>query len=159
MKRRTTRARNQMVAHHRPGRFRARFARALRVVLALASAIAVLCVLGTLISKAARPYLISHAESKEISEINRQIAEANAENRALKKEIAYLSTPEGKEAEARKLGWVKAGEVAIVIEQPQDSQGEGGQSADSSGRESFWHAAGRRILGLFVRTDSRDQAP
>jgi len=127
-------------------------------VLALASAAAVICIVGTVVSKAARPYLISHAESKEISEINRQIAEANAENRALKKEIAYLSTPEGKEAEARKLGWVKAGEVAIVIERPQNSQGKAVQSADSLERESFWHAAGRRILGLFVRTDSKDQA-
>ncbi len=119
----------------------------------LAVIAAILFCAKAVIMKAARPYLISYGESRESSEIKRQIAEVYAENKALKKEIPHLLSPEGMEAEARKLGWVKKGEVAIVVEQPKQSQIQRSGLAGSSERESCWHVIGRHILGLFVRAE------
>lgn len=156
MSRRTGRVKS----HRRLGRKLRRgwqgFVRSIRILFMLTVVACILFCVGAIAAKAARPYIISHGESREISEVNRQISKALAENTALKQEIALLSTHEGKEEEARKHGWVKEGEIALVIEQPPKSQTQGGKPADSAGSESFWHAAGWRILELFVRRDSRD---
>ena len=147
MRRGSTRTRFSVLTGGRPRRRRTKLARSFRVLLALAVAACGLVVAGAIIAKGARPYLISHGEAKEI-------AQSEAEKRALKKNIEYVQTPQGKEAEARKLGWVKEGEIAVVLEAPQGSEGANGQPSDSAKRESFWQAAGYRVLSLFVRTDS-----
>jgi len=71
------------------------------------------------LAKATRPYVISYAESQDMTSIKQQKEAAEAENRRLKLEKDYLLTSKGKEAEARKLGWVKPGEVAVVVQQPE----------------------------------------
>ncbi|HUV05380.1 MAG TPA: septum formation initiator family protein [Armatimonadota bacterium] len=154
MRRGSTRTRFSVLTGGRPRRRRTKLARSFRVLLALAVAACGLVVAGAIIAKGARPYLISHGEAKEIAQIKQQIAQSEAEKRALKKNIEYVQTPQGKEAEARKLGWVKEGEIAVVLEAPQGSEGANGQPSDSAKRESFWQAAGYRVLSLFVRTDS-----
>lgn len=109
---------------------------------------ACLIVLGiyALLAKAAKPYLIAWSESREIVQVKQQIAKAEAENKALRKSIAYLHTSRGQETAARELGWVKEGETAVVVEQLEDAQD---RSFRDTGHESFWQAAGRRITGLF----------
>lgn len=153
MRRQTTHSRPHQVVRRKTRRRRPLFARFIRVVLMLAVIASILFCAKAVIVKAARPYLISYGESKESSEIKLQMAEAYAESKVLKKEIPHLLSPEGMEAEARKLGWVKKGEVAIVVEQPKQSQIERSGPAGPSERESCWHVIGRHILGLFVRAD------
>lgn len=72
--------------------------------------------------KASKPYVISYRESKDIVSIKREISEAEAENRALKGQIGYLKTDRGKVAEARKLGFVKPGEISLVVGKSEDDQ-------------------------------------
>lgn len=110
--------------------------------------------MGSVITKAARPYLISYGESKEIAEVNRQTKEAAAEKSALKRDIKYLTDPKTQaralEEEARKLGWVKKGEVALVVAQPKESN-ENAQPVVPTEEKTFWQSAGQRVLGIFVR--------
>ncbi len=102
---------------------------------------------GGVIAKVAKPYLVGRGEARKISEINRQIGELESENEELTKEISYLSTPSGMEAEARKLGWVKEGETAVVVE---GSQNEAAfAESQRAGRRSFWQRVGGTISGLF----------
>ena len=153
MKRETRRSRSYSSDRGKARTRKSRFARAFRALFTFTLIACVLFCIGAFVAKASKPYLISYGESKEISDIKNQIADARAENMAIKKDIKYLSTPEGKEAEARKLGWVKEGEVALVIE-PHESENKDGQSLNPPVKESFWSSAGRRILGLFARPDS-----
>ncbi|HET6453920.1 MAG TPA: septum formation initiator family protein [Armatimonadota bacterium] len=99
------------------------------------------------VMKAARPYLISYTESKERADIQRQIAQANAEKNALKRDIAYLGTPKGKEEEARKLGWVKTGEVAVVV----PDTGPSPFASEPLPQPSVWDRMSRRMAGMFVK--------
>ena len=46
----------------------------------------------------------------------RQIADLDHQNADLRRRIAYLQTDEGKTTEARKMGFVKPGEIPIVVE-------------------------------------------
>lgn len=75
---------------------------------------------GSLVSvgflkKAARPFLLYVQESQENRRIEKQIAELRSENSTLRQRITYIKTPPGAEAEARALGWVREGEVSLVI--------------------------------------------
>ena len=99
------------------------------------------------VMKAARPYVISYTESKERADIQRQIAQANAEKNALKRDIAYLGTPKGKEEEARKLGWVKQGEVAVVV----PDTGPSPFASEPLPQASIWDRMSRRMAGMFVK--------
>lgn len=105
------------------------------------------------IAKITRPYLISYGESREISELKRQIATSTTENRQIKKDITDVGTLQGKDAEARKLGWVKKGEVAIVVEQPHRPGYGSDQPADTAGK-SCWQRAGDWFTRLVHRKDS-----
>ena len=119
-------------------------ARYFRAFLVVSASCVILVIISMGIAKIVRPYLISYGQSKETAEIERQIDETKKENKALKRDLKYLNRPEGKEVEARKLGWVKEGEVALVVGKPHKSESED-QAASSAG--SFW----RRIANMFVR--------
>ena len=139
------------------GRRKRSSSKAMRVFLMLLVIAGVIFSMGSVITKAARPYLISYGESKEIAEVNRQTAEAAAENSALKRDIKYLTDPKTQvralEEEARKLGWVKKGETALVVEQPK-KPGEDSRPVVPTEKRSFWQDAGKRVLGIFVRPES-----
>jgi cell division protein FtsB len=126
---------------------RARRRRQMRILLLLACFGVAVLIVRAAAMKAARPYVISYTESKERADIQRQIAQANAEKNALKHDIAYLDTPEGKEAEARKLGWVKTGEVAVVV----PDSGPSPFASEPLPQASIWDRMSRRMAGMFVK--------
>lgn len=121
----------------------------LRVLLALTLIAAGLCCTAAVVKKISKPYVISYGESKEVRDIRKQIAVATADNQQLKRDISYLGTAQGKEAEARKLGWVKKGEVALVVQQPGKSSFQVDQPIAI--KDTFWQSAGKRLVGIFVR--------
>lgn len=69
-----------------------------------------------LVTKAIRPYREAGAQKGQMSITRRQIADIDRQNDALRRRIAYLQTDAGKTTEARKMGYVKPGEIPIVIE-------------------------------------------
>ena len=150
MPRQTERTRSYTPTRRRPRRKRARSPRFLSILLALVILVVGVYCAKVVIAKITRPYLISYGESREISELKRQIATSTTENRQLKKDITDVGTPQGKDAEARKLGWVKKGEVAIVVEQPQKT---GLESAETRAGKSCWQRAGDWFTRLFHRKD------
>lgn len=68
------------------------------------------------IRKAVRPIDLLCEGKSEVRRMEAQYAKDKAENTALHKKRRYLLTPSGSEAEARKLGYVRPGEVSVVIE-------------------------------------------
>jgi cell division protein FtsL len=68
------------------------------------------------IAKAIAPYQEAHGMRQQLADTNRQIAQTDAENAAYQRRLAYLQTPEGKTTEARKLGYLRPNEVAVVVE-------------------------------------------
>ncbi|MHB0911926.1 MAG: FtsB family cell division protein [Armatimonadota bacterium] len=122
-------------------RSRSKMARFLRSALMIAACCGVLLCAYMVIAKIAHPYLISYSESKDIVQVRKEIAEARAENSTLKRDMDFLKTPQGREAEARKLGWVKPGEIALVVERPEPEKKEAAklESPVQVIRESFSH--------------------
>lgn len=51
----------------------------------------------------------------ENARIERRILELRLENQRLRKAVAALNTPQGMEREARRLGYVRPGEIPLVI--------------------------------------------
>ena len=99
------------------------------------------------VAKLSKPYLISHSESKQIEVIEKNINTLDAENESLRKEIKYLKSQRGVEVEARKLGWVKDGEVAVVVEKRSRTEKE--WPAAPQQKESRWKSFWGRIAGAF----------
>ncbi len=110
----------------------------------------ILLAVGAVIGKGAKPYLVGHTENREIAQINRQIAQETARHKSLDKQIGYVQTPAGMESEARKLGWVKEGEVAVVVD---DTKKE--PIADKASESNFLQRIGKGITGLFGFTKSK----
>ncbi|MDI6827346.1 MAG: septum formation initiator family protein [Armatimonadota bacterium] len=99
-------------------------------------------------SKIAEPYILDSREARETAQIKREIARLEAENRNLKSEIPYLKTEAGIEAEARKLGMVKEGEVALIIQNP--TKEESGQETKKLAHPTLWQKIAGGIAGLLV---------
>lgn len=118
-----------------------------RILLMLACFALVGFIAKAMIVKAVRPWWIDHNEKKESVQLQQQIDKAKAENRAIKRDIAYLDTPEGKIAEARRLGWVKQGEVAVVV----PNEGPSPFDGEPIPEPSFWDNLVRRVAGVFVK--------
>ncbi|MDQ2799355.1 MAG: septum formation initiator family protein [Armatimonadota bacterium] len=68
-----------------------------------------------LIAKVARPYREVGAQGGQLSTVRRQIAELDAQNAVLHRRIVYLKTADGVASEARKMGYLRPGEVPLVI--------------------------------------------
>jgi cell division protein FtsL len=107
----------------------------------------ILVVVGAVIGKGAKPYLVGYTENREIAQINRQIARETALRKDLNKQIEYVQTPAGMESEARKLGWVKEGEVAVVVD---DTKKE--PTPEKASDSTFLQRIGKGITGLFSFT-------
>lgn len=69
-----------------------------------------------LVTKAIRPYREAGAQKSQMTVTRRQIADIDQQNAALRQHIAYLQTDDGVATEARKMGFVKPGEIPIVVE-------------------------------------------
>lgn len=63
------------------------------------------------------PYRTAGTMTRENAKIEKQIQERALLNQNLRKEVQALQTPAGMEKEARRLGFVRSGEVALVIPQ------------------------------------------
>lgn len=80
---------------------------------------AVFAFAGRIAAFAVEPVAVTMRTGKEIRQLqDLQRREAQV-NEQLRQDIAYLKTPAGIEQEARRRGWVKPGEVALSIVQPE----------------------------------------
>lgn len=86
-----------------------------KVVCGILAAAIVFCAFAV-IRKAIRPIDLLCEGKSEVRRMEAQYAKDKAENAALRRKRRYLLTPSGSEAEARKLGYVRPGEVSVIIE-------------------------------------------
>lgn len=70
------------------------------------------------VARAAYPLFVIHSEDREMSALRAQLDSERARNLRLKARYHYLMTQDGAQAEARKQGWVKKGEVPFRLEDP-----------------------------------------
>ena len=73
---------------------------------------------GWVVGRAWRPVKLYSREYNETQALARQVADMKKENADLQRRISYLKTGEGSAQAARKLGWVKPGEITLVL--PED---------------------------------------
>ena len=66
--------------------------------------------------KAVRPYREAGVQSRRLAATRRRIANLDGRNAALRRQIAYLNTAEGVASEAHKMGYLRPGEIPLVIE-------------------------------------------
>ncbi|MHB0998789.1 MAG: FtsB family cell division protein [Armatimonadota bacterium] len=135
----------------KPGR-----ARLMRLLTAILIIAIVASISWMIIVKITRPYRIAYIESKDITEIKNQITEAERENKALKDDLAYISRPEGKMVEARRLGYVKEGEIAVVLEQPDRKKYEMDQMPRPPVKKTLFQSIGSRILQFFGKYEGTE---
>jgi hypothetical protein len=147
---RVSRTGQRSSTRRRGGRRRSRAVKLLKVMLQILVAFAIAYCVKAAIAKAARPTVINYREKKEVALLQQQIGAARAENIQLKGDITDIDTKPGKVSEARKLGWVKKGETAIVVEQPQKTALE---TAEPIAGKSCWRRAGDWLAGLFHHKD------
>jgi len=77
---------------------------------------AVVFLLGQMVAgKVARPLKLLNSESRESRRITAEIESLRRQNEALERRIRYLHTPRGAAQAARKLGYVKPGEIMLVL--------------------------------------------
>jgi len=77
------------------------------------------CVLvGWVLTAAARPYVKAYQMRAENAHIERRILEMRLENQNLRKAVTALGTSQGMEREARRLGYIRPGEVPLIIPNP-----------------------------------------
>jgi len=76
----------------------------------------ILVIVVTVIVNIARHFRLLSAESLEVRKARQELASLKKENAELERRIAYLKTPRGRAQAARKLGYVKPGEIIIVLQ-------------------------------------------
>ena len=69
-----------------------------------------------LVAKAIKPYREARQQSQQLLDTEHQVAALQAKNRNLRLRIAYLNTTSGAVLEARKIGFMKPGEIPFVVE-------------------------------------------
>ena len=69
-----------------------------------------------LVAKAIKPYREAGVQSAQLRETQAESDALAADNTVLARRIAYLKTPDGVASEARKMGYLRPGEVPIVVE-------------------------------------------
>lgn len=90
-------------------------------VLKLLAVAVVLVVFGVGIAKVTRRVM---AQTAELRTLQARLAELEEENKSLREDIKRMQTPEELERMARKLGFVKKGEVAFRVVPAQKKEGE-----------------------------------
>lgn len=121
----------------------------LRKILGVFLVLIIITAAWLIMAKITKPYRISYMESREIADIRNQIKQAELDNKRLKQDIDYIKKPEGKMVEARKLGFVKEGEVAVVVEQPNRDQYELDQMKTPPVKDTFFQSVRKRIAEFF----------
>lgn len=113
-------ARRSRSASERSGKRRRKAPLRLKAFWLVVAAIAALTVFAVL-RKTVRPILLCHRERTEVIRLENQLADLRRENRALETRRRYLESPAGAETEARKLGYVRPGEVSVIIQDEETS--------------------------------------
>lgn len=72
-------------------------------------------VVNAAVCKIARPFHLLSSECREKQRIAAQLETVRAENRAIDRRTKYLQTPQGAAQAARKLGYVKPGEITLIL--------------------------------------------
>jgi cell division protein FtsB len=67
------------------------------------------------LNKVAKPFRLYDREYRETRQIALELDSLQKENIALSRQIKYLKTKKGAAQSARKLGWVKPGEITLVL--------------------------------------------
>ncbi len=81
---------------------------------------------GTLVTgKIVRPFQLCDTETREKQRIARELETLRKENADLERQIDHLKTPRGIADAARKLGYVRPGEITLVI--PEDDPAPAGR--------------------------------
>lgn len=70
---------------------------------------------STALGKIARPFKLYSREDREAQRVASELDAIRKENAELQRRINYLNTPQGIAEAARKLGWVKPGEITLVL--------------------------------------------
>lgn len=76
---------------------------------------------GCVMLAIARPFVLAYQTKAELGRLQAMEAELEVQNAALRQRIHFLNTPTGIEIEARRLGWVRPGEIPIQILPPATS--------------------------------------
>lgn len=92
---------------------RAGWLRLLRTLQRTAFCCVAVSALVYLVAVALRPVLLDQEERDQVRHLSAAVAAAKAHNANLKRQIQLLKTPQGIEVEARRLGWVRPGEILI----------------------------------------------
>lgn len=106
--------------------------------------IGVIIGVGAVVGKAAKPYLKGRTEDAEIAQIRQDIAQQELRRIELTEGMRYLQTPAGMEVEARRLGWVKEGEISVVVEEPNPEP-----TVDESSKKPLLQRFSDGVVGLF----------
>ncbi len=69
-----------------------------------------------LVAKAVRPYREARGQSVQLARTQAESSALAAQNALLQRHIAYLKTSDGVASEARKMGYLRPGEIPIVVE-------------------------------------------
>ncbi len=114
---------DEFAAARQARRRRSRWKRPRRILgiwarLAMLAAVIVVSVLLaiSLVAKAVRPYREASAQKANLSETRQESDALVAENALLTRRIAYLKTSDGIASEARRMGYLRPGEIPIVVE-------------------------------------------
>lgn len=90
-----------------------------RTVFPLAKLAALIVVVGVVVwmslAKVARPFALLSIESGETRILREELNSLKKENAALERRNKYLQTPQGAVQAARKMGYVKPGEVSLML--------------------------------------------
>lgn len=69
-------------------------------------------------AKIAQPYEMMHQERAQIASLKAGLDQTDSQNDSMQRQADYLSRPDGEVEAARAQGYVKPGEVSLIIEQP-----------------------------------------
>lgn len=106
-------ARRKKVGWKRPRRIFSLWA---RVGMAVAVIVVSIFLAINLIAKAARPYREAGIQKSQLSATVQRSDALATENAALARRIMYLKSPQGIASEARKMGYLRPGEIPMVVE-------------------------------------------
>ncbi len=67
------------------------------------------------VGKVARPFKLLHTEYGETRQVRAELESLKKENETLERRIRFLQTSEGAVQAARRLGYVKPGEITLVL--------------------------------------------
>jgi cell division protein FtsB len=77
--------------------------------------VAALAIVSSVVYRVARPVQLLSSEYRETRRLSRELKCLRQQNAVLERRIKHLQSPQGTEQAARKLGYVKPGEITLVI--------------------------------------------